>query len=483
MSEYFYDYHLTREDLLTGWNYPAHGLYALLDQLEWLYQSQGEGEKAFIAHKLNFYLSDDPTEEPLSPELAVFKGLDLRVEARLELRSWPIPEGKSPPEVAFEFTAHPRWQWEKTLKLKPALYGLLGVKELFVYDGLESWPKDFPRLVGWRYEAGDKEMKLLQPNQAGWLWSEELASWLEAEGSFLLLRDRAGKVRQSAFQVREAARGRHWLLNGYLLREEEDVPEEHDFQVDTNPQTSTVPLEKMLKLARFLIAQPAFSSDTTEDNQDDEDNEEEEEDGLDEGLEPAYYFDRHPTREDVMGRTPAQSEATSKLMAALAGLVEAEGWFVASNFAIYHTTNPKEYPLEPDAVVFKGVSWREIWQKNLRSWKLALPDRPVPGVVFEVSQHRNWYGDLYEKPRLYQLAGVREYFAFDPHRPLCWDRALALVGWRYYPDNSPEEISSNEQGWLWSEELASWIAAEKSQLRFYDAAGQPRPTKPDWYLM
>jgi Uma2 family endonuclease len=475
MSEYFYDYHLTREDLLTGWNYPAHGLYALFDQLEWLYQSQSEGQKAFIAHKLNFYLSDDPTEEPLSPELAVFKGLDLKVEERLELRSWPIPEGKPPPDVAFEFTAHPRWQWEKALKHKPALYGQLGVKELFVYDGLGSWPKDFPRLVGWRYGQGDK--KQLQPNQAGWLWSEELASWLEAKGSFLFLRDRAGKLLHTTFQVREAARGRHWLLNGYLLREE-DLSEEQDFEVDSNLQTSTVSSEKALQLARFLTAEPDEKARTIEEDQEDE-----EEDGLDEGLEPAYYFDRHPTREDVMGRTPAQSEATGKLMAALAGLVEAEGWFVASNFAIYRTSNPKEYPLEPDAVVFKGVSWREIWQKNLRSWKLALSDRPVPGVVFEVSQHRNWYGDLYEKPRLYQLAGVREYFAFDPHRPLCWDRAQALVGWRYFPGDPPEEIISNEQGWLWSDELDSWIAAEKGQLRFYDAGGQARPTKPDWYLM
>ena len=203
---------------------------------------------------------------------------------------------------------------------------------------------------------------------------------------------------------------------------------------------------------------------------------------LDEGLEPAYYFDRHPTREDGMRRTPAQSEAVSKLIAALYGIAEGRDWFVAANFATFRTSNPKEYPLVPDVTVFKSISLQKLDQKNLRSWKMALPNRPLPDIVFEVSHPRNSYTDLYENPQVYGEAGIKEYFAFDPHRPLYWERTEALVGWRNSAGGQTEEISPNAAGWLWSEKLASWVAAEDGQLKFYDAEGKTRPIKADWYL-
>jgi hypothetical protein len=50
-----------------------------------------------------------------------------------------------------------------------------------------------------------------------------------------------------------------------------------------------------------------------------------------------------------------------------------------------------------------------------------------------------------------------------------------LRGWRL-DDGRMVEMAPDDQGRLWSAELASWLVSDEDYLRLYDAAGQPRPT-------
>ena len=144
--DYYYDYHLTRKDLLTGYSYPNYNLYALLDQLNWFYQEEGW----LVVPNLNIYQTDDPTEESLSPELALFKDFVLPQQYKDEIVCWPLTTGLPAPTVVIEFTHRAEWQWQNTVEEKSEMYRQMGVKELYAYDGLETWSRKNLSVRGWR---------------------------------------------------------------------------------------------------------------------------------------------------------------------------------------------------------------------------------------------------------------------------------------------------------------------------------------------
>jgi len=83
---------------------------------------------------------------------------------------------------------------------------LMGVKEYFAYDPNE--PRIYPkrigkRLLGWRYGT-DKQAVTIKPDEQGRMWSEELESWLVADGGYLRLYDRAGAMRLTKGEAEEA---------------------------------------------------------------------------------------------------------------------------------------------------------------------------------------------------------------------------------------------------------------------------------------
>ncbi|NWJ48727.1 MAG: Uma2 family endonuclease [Chloroflexi bacterium] len=187
-----------------------------------------------------------------------------------------------------------------------------------------------------------------------------------------------------------------------------------------------------------------------------------------------YYYDTHPTREDLMGESTSQSELIRYLVDVLLWLYRAENWFVVSNLNIYNTKDHLEYPLAPDVAVFKGV---QPPHSGVRSWKMLLPERPAPSMVFEVCSEETITDDIEEKPEKYARLGVKEYFAYDPHEPVLRKKyAARLYGWRYNAEREAQRIESDAQGRLWSEELESWLAADGRYLRLYDAAGNLRLT-------
>lgn len=188
-----------------------------------------------------------------------------------------------------------------------------------------------------------------------------------------------------------------------------------------------------------------------------------------------YYYDTHPTKEDLMGESSPQFDLLVYLVTLLRWLYRAENWHIAGNLNIYQTADKNEYPLAPDVAVFKGVKLSEAESRRLTSWKMVLPNRPAPSLVIEIASGKTWRDDLRNKPEKYRKMGVKEYFACDPNDPPSWRprSKIRLRGWRLQGDTITE-IQPDERGWLWSEELDSWLAQEEAYLRLYDRQGQRR---------
>jgi Uma2 family endonuclease len=135
-----------------------------------------------------------------------------------------------------------------------------------------------------------------------------------------------------------------------------------------------------------------------------------------------YYYDEHPTKEDLMGESAAQSQLIFYLLKVLEWLYQAEGWFVISNLNIYRERRRHEYPLAPDVAVFRGVVVPNVAHHQLRSWRLYEPNQPAPQVVFEISSKETWREDLEQKPEAYAALGVREYYAYESNDPPYWPK-------------------------------------------------------------
>jgi Uma2 family endonuclease len=185
-------------------------IHYLIVVLQWLFHDQQIG----IISNVNFYRTDNPTETPISPDLAVVDGLpqDRKPEDK---SSYYIGENSPPPRVAFEIAS--KETWRQDLEEKPAKYNALGVNEYFVFDPNEQtiWNKQWRRhnrLIGWRRNPASGQYELLVKDAAGRLWSEELASWLVVEGEGLRLYTAEGQLRLTeaeALQLRvEAERQR-----------------------------------------------------------------------------------------------------------------------------------------------------------------------------------------------------------------------------------------------------------------------------------
>jgi Uma2 family endonuclease len=190
-----------------------------------------------------------------------------------------------------------------------------------------------------------------------------------------------------------------------------------------------------------------------------------------------HYYDQHPTEEDLMGESAAQSKLIFYLLQVLNWLYQAEGWFVISNLNIYRRRDPREYPLAPDVAVFKGVVIPNAAHRTMRSWRMYEPNRPAPQVVFEISSDTTWKDDLENKPAKYAALGVQEYFAYDPNDPPYWPRTQGrLRGWRLHAGTMVEQ-TTDAQGRLWSDELASWLVPDGAWVRLYDREGRRRLTE------
>jgi Uma2 family endonuclease len=187
--------------------------------------------------------------------------------------------------------------------------------------------------------------------------------------------------------------------------------------------------------------------------------------------EVAYYYDFHPTEEDLMGETSVHATLVHYLIEVLTWLLHGQVCAVYENLNFYQTSNPKEYPLAPDIAIIKGIDFQHV-----RSWRIGKTG-PAPQVVFEIASEETWKKDLEEKP--YAFMGVEEYFAYDPNEPTVGrESAGRLFGWQLDPGRrAMREMPVGPGGQLWSPHLDSFLVPQREYLRLYDRTGQQRLTQ------
>ena len=185
-----------------------------------------------------------------------------------------------------------------------------------------------------------------------------------------------------------------------------------------------------------------------------------------------YYYDSHPTLEDLMGETSIHAGLVRYLMLVLAWLFRGQRCAIHENLNFYQTPNPREYPLAPDIAVIKGVDYR-----HLRSWKVGKTG-PAPHVVFEIASEETWKKDVEEKPLRYALMGVEEYFFYDPDDSPHWRHTRRrLLGWQFdKATGAITEMVPDREGRLWSQHLDSFLVPDGISLRLYDSNHQQRLT-------
>ena len=189
--------------------------------------------------------------------------------------------------------------------------------------------------------------------------------------------------------------------------------------------------------------------------------------------EVAYYYDFHPTEEDLMGETSTHDNLVHYLVEILKWLFRGQVCAIYSNLNFYQTPNPKEYPLAPDIAVTKGLEFQRV-----RSWRVGKTG-PAPQVVFEILSEETWKKDLHEKPMKYALMGVEEYFAYDPNEfPIDRTASRRLFGWQLDKTRrTMREMPLREDGRLWSPQLESFLVPDAEYLRLYDRNDQLRLTE------
>jgi Uma2 family endonuclease len=185
-----------------------------------------------------------------------------------------------------------------------------------------------------------------------------------------------------------------------------------------------------------------------------------------------YYYDSHPTLEDLMGETSIHAEIVRYLMLVLTWLFRGQRCALYENLNFYQTPNPREYPLAPDIALIKGVDYR-----HLRSWKVGKTG-PAPQVVFEIASEETWKKDVEEKPLKYALMGVEEYFFYDPDDAPTWKHSQRrLIGWQFNKATGAiTEMTPDREGRLWSQHLESFLVPDGIYLRLHDSTYQLRLT-------
>jgi len=120
------------------------------------------------------------------------------------------------------------------------------------------------------------------------------------------------------------------------------------------------------------------------------------------------------------------------------------GVLIAGDLGVYY--HPTEPPVAPDVMVAFGIKPKEDWP-SFAVWE----EGKGPAVVVELLSRSNRNKDRTTNYEIYeQRLQVAEYFWVDPLNPSEW-RGFRLREGRY------EEIVSDEQGRLWSEELKVWF--------------------------
>jgi len=188
-----------------------------------------------------------------------------------------------------------------------------------------------------------------------------------------------------------------------------------------------------------------------------------------------YYYDVHPTEEDLMSETPPHARVVHYLMEVLSWAFHDQVCAIHENYGFYQTSNENEPPFAPDIAIIKGIP-----EQDARSYRVGVYG-PPPQIAFEFASEETWRKDLLKKPLAYARMGIAEYYAYDPNQPplpLSRKKGRRLFGWQRDPASGLlREMSPDNQGRLWSMRLSSYLVPDGTFLRLYDHAGHLRLTQ------
>jgi Uma2 family endonuclease len=193
-----------------------------------------------------------------------------------------------------------------------------------------------------------------------------------------------------------------------------------------------------------------------------------------------YFFLHDWETEDDLPRTPRQSILAQYLKSVLELKFRNKPCFIVGNVNIY-LHGKFEERIAPDLMIVKDVMLTDAEIDKLEHWEVNSPTRPAPNVVFEISDTHTWEIDILpeNKPLDYKNLGVKEYFVYDP-KGVWADKSTNLIGFRYV-NGTTVAIKPNQQGWLWSNELNSWLVPDEVYLRLYAKEYKPVLTEAETY--
>ena len=139
--------------------------------------------------------------------------------------------------------------------------------------------------------------------------------------------------------------------------------------------------------------------------------------------------------------------------------------YVSGNLLLYYVEGNPKKRVAPDVFVVKGVAQHD--RRVFKLWEEGI----APQVVIEVSSKGTAEEDLWQKPRIYERLGVREYFLFDP---LAEYLEPALIGFRRIDGDDLDaglvRMELNDSETLISEELGMLLRLEGRDLVLIDRA-------------
>jgi Uma2 family endonuclease len=141
-------------------------------------------------------------------------------------------------------------------------------------------------------------------------------------------------------------------------------------------------------------------------------------------------------------------------------------YYASGNLTIYYNEQQlkKRDFCGPDFFVVLNTE-----KKPRKSWVVWGEKGKYPNVIVEILSDSTAKTDRTQKKELYQnIFRTPNYFWFDPNT--LEFQGFSLKDGQYYP------IESNEQGYLWSEQLGLYLGIFNNQLRYFTPEGELVPT-------
>jgi Uma2 family endonuclease len=148
-------------------------------------------------------------------------------------------------------------------------------------------------------------------------------------------------------------------------------------------------------------------------------------------------------------------------------------FFAAGNLSIYYSTRQRrsEDFRDPDFFVVLDTEYKER-----KSWVVWEEEGRYPNLILEILSDSTAQIDRGLKKQIYQdIFRTPEYFWFEPF-------TFELKGFRL-KDAAYADISANEEGWLWSQQLELYLGVVEEKLRFLTADGEVVPAPKEVALM